>query len=153
MPFKMTLGDVQRSNLKLGIDLLQKDLNEILVLLHRLKEDQFEGMADSAGFGEIIVLGIDSHLKLIVPAVVGSNISILIDQFKLEVIEAFGQKAQIVEKNVPLDPSSQLIVDDNLFDWKDLDLENFEFSPGESGICPDADYFINQEALMPQECM
>ena len=44
MPFKMTLGDLQRSNLKLGIDLLQKDLNEILLLLHRLRSSFFRSL-------------------------------------------------------------------------------------------------------------
>ena len=80
-PFRMTLNEFERQGLKFGMDFLPEDLDEIFSLLENLKNEGFEGDLQPQDLDEIVVLGLDGHLKLIVPAVVGTKISNLIDEF------------------------------------------------------------------------
>lgn len=80
-PFRVTLNDSERQGLKFDRDFMLKDLEEIFSLLKSLKNEGFEGNLEPEMLDEIIVMGLDGRLKLIVPAVVGTKISILIDEF------------------------------------------------------------------------
>lgn len=107
-PFKMTCGDMETKKVKFDALKLQKDLDEIFVLLSRLKDENFEGELSSPKLSQVVVLGIDFHLKLIVPAIFGTQISNLIsgfDEFRRKTIDSFSAVSSpdisVVQCNVP----------------------------------------------------
>ena len=97
-PFRMTLNQAEKEGFKLELQVLEVllvDLNEIFKLLTTLKNEGFEGSLPSHKLDEIVVVGLDGHLKLVVPAVVGTKISDNIAQFTRFLAELFAENAQI----------------------------------------------------------
>ena len=96
-PFRMTLDHAEREGFKFELEVLFKDLDELFNLLTNLKNEGFEGNLPSQELDEIVVVGLDGHLKLVVPVVVGTRISDSIDefdQFTTMMIEFFAKDAR-----------------------------------------------------------
>jgi hypothetical protein len=96
-PFFCVLNAIEQNKVKISINQVKENLNQIHDLLVDMNSQNFGENLTEEKLSDIIVLGCDKRLKLFIPAVIGTNISHLINQFgplKNQIISRFAKKRQ-----------------------------------------------------------